>query len=79
MSREEKELLYEIASWHSKEFYNRMEDHWTTANYRLAEKCTAKLSVLEAEYIEKYGPLPEWRYINDVWQTMNELRGELNG
>lgn len=78
MSREEKELLYEIASWHSKDFYNRMEEPWEEANYRLADKCQEKLSVLEAEYIEKYGPLPNWRYINDVWKTMRELKEELN-
>lgn len=79
MSREEKELLYEIASWHSKDFYNRMEEPWKEANYRLADKCQEKLSALENEYIEKYGPLPQWRYINDVWKTMRELKEELDG
>lgn len=79
MSREEKELLYEIASWRSKDFYNQMEEHWQDANYRLDDKCRRKLSTLEAEYIEKYGPLPEWRYINDVWKTMHELKEELDG
>lgn len=79
MSREEKELLYEIASWHSKDFYNRMEEPWTDVNYRLADKCQTKLSELENEYLEKYGPLPQWRYINDVWKTMRELKEELDG
>jgi hypothetical protein len=45
----------------------------------LADKCQNKLSVLEAEYLEKYGPLPQWRYINDVWKTMRELKEELDG
>lgn len=79
MSREEKELLYEIASWRSKRFYNAMEDHWSVANYRLADKCQYKLDTLEKEYIEKYGSLPEWKYINDVWKTMRELKEELDG
>ena len=79
MSREEKELLYQIASWRSKEFYNRMEDHWQIANYRLADKCDQMIKTLEKEYTEKYGELPKWRYINDVWKTMNELREELDG
>ena len=79
MNREEKELLYEIASWHSKDFYNRMEEPWKDVNYRLDDKCQEKLSVLEAEYLEKYGPLPQWRYINDVWKTMRELKEELDG
>ena len=79
MSKAEKELLYEIASWHSKRFYNDMEDSWSDVNYRLADKCQQKLSVLENEYLEKYGPLPEWKYINDVWKTMRELKEELDG
>ena len=79
MSREEKELLYEIASWRSKDFYNRMEEPWKDVNYRLDEKCRHKINTLEGEYLEKYGPLPEWRYINDVWKTMSELKEELNG
>lgn len=79
MSREEKELLYEIASWHSKDFYNRMEEPWTEANYRLSDKCQMKLSTLEKEYVEKYGSLPQWQYINDVWKTMRELKEELHG
>lgn len=79
MSREEKELLYEIASWHSKDFYNRMEEPWKEVNYRLDDKCKHMLSSLEKEYTEKYGPLPQWRYINDVWKTMRELKEELNG
>lgn len=79
MSREEKELLYEIASWHSKDFYNRMEEPWKEANYRLSDKCQHMINTLEKEYIEKYGPLPQWKYINDVWKTMRELKEELNG
>ena len=79
MSREEKELLYDIASWHSKRFYNDMEEPWKEVNDRLADKWQNKLSVLEAEYLEKYGPLPQWRYINDVWKTMRELKEELDG
>lgn len=79
MSREEKELLYEIASWHSKRFYNDMEEPWTEVNYMLSDKCQHKIKTLEKEYIEKYGPLPEWKYINDVWKTMRDLKEELDG
>ena len=79
MTREEKELLYEIASWHSKDFYNEMVDRWTDENYNIAAKCRSKIHTLESEYAEKYGPLPEWKYINDIWETMRQLKEELDG
>ena len=56
-----------------------MVERWTDANYKLDEKCRSKLGALESEYTEKYGPLPEWRFINDVWKTMHQLREELDG
>lgn len=79
MSKEEKELLYQIASWRSKDFYNRMEEPWREVNYQLDKKCQRMITTLEKEYIEKYGPLPEWRFINDVWKTMREIKEELYG
>lgn len=79
MTREEKELLYEIASWHSKEFYNEMVDRWSDENYSISAQCRSKIRELESEYIAKYGPLPEWKFINDVWNTMNQLKEELYG
>ena len=79
MSREEKELLYEIASWRSKDYYNRIDVPWNTTNYLLDEKCKNMLSTLELEYSTKYGSLPEWKFINDVWKTMRQLKEELNG
>lgn len=79
MTREQKELLYEITNWRSKEFYNDMVDHWTTKNYDISTKCRNMINELEKEYAEKYGDLPEWKYIYDVWNTMGELKEELNG
>lgn len=77
MTREQKELLYDIASWHSKGFYNRMVDRWKDKNYLIDTECSATIAKLEAEYVEKYGPLPEWECINDVWTAMDQLKKEL--
>lgn len=77
MTREQKELLYKIANWHSKEFYNNMDDHWTDVNIITAAECHNNIAKLEKEYIEKYGQLPEWKYIDDVWATMKILKEEL--
>jgi hypothetical protein len=32
---------------------------------------------LESEYKNKYGDLPEWKYIDDVWAAINTLEKEL--
>ena len=77
MTREQKQLLYEITKWHSREFSNRMDDHWTDKNYAFARECKQIIDRLEKEYEEKYGDLPEWNYIDDIWDTMERLEGEL--
>lgn len=77
MTLEQKQLLYEIAKWHNKEFYNRMDDHWTDKNYTFNRECIKTIDELEKEYREKYGDLPEWKYIDDVWAAIKQLEGEL--
>lgn len=77
MTREQKELLYEIASWRSKEFYNKMDDHWTTQNFQFGMECQQAMNKLEKEYMDKYGELPEWKYIDDVWDFMKATKEEL--
>jgi hypothetical protein len=78
MDRKQKELLYEIASWYSKDFCNQMDDHWTYANHEIADKCIAMIDRLTKEYMENYGALPEWKHIDDVWDTMRILKEELD-
>lgn len=77
MTREQKELLYKIADWHNKEFHNNMNDIWTAHNYLFDRKCAEKIAQLEKEYRNSYGDLPEWKYIDDVWQILKELKEEL--
>ena len=79
MTREQQELLYEIAKWHSNDFHNEMEDHWTSENYSFSRECHSMIRKLEGEYVEKYGALPKWKYIDDVWDAMRELKEALNG
>ena len=78
MTKEQKELLYEIAKLYSADFYNRMKDNWTTDNYLLDTKYRDEISKLENEYSKKYGTLPEWKYINDVWNAIKQLKEELD-
>lgn len=77
MTREQKELLYQIADWHSKEFYNNMIDHWSIEDRLFNNRCVQNIQRLEKEYRNSYGDLPEWKYIDDVWQTLKELKEEL--
>lgn len=79
MTREQKELLLEIAKWHIKEFNNRMIDHWRDENYRIDTECSEVIRRTEREYTEKYGELPEWQYIDDVYSAAKQLREELDG
>ena len=77
MTIEQKQLLYDIAIWHSKEFYNRMEDHWTIANFDFDTECLRNIEYLEAKYMDTYGDLPEWNTIDDVWDEIEKLKKEL--
>ena len=74
MSTEQKKLLYEIAKWRSDRFYNNMKDRWDSTNYAFDSKCNNKIDELEKQYEDLYGDLPEWRYIDDVWAAMEELK-----
>lgn len=78
MTREQKELLRDIAQWRSNDFYNEMEEPWTATNYYISNQCNIVINRLEKEYKEKYGDLPEWKYIDDVLQTLRELNDELD-
>ena len=55
-----------------------MEEPWTAINYYLSNQCNIVIRRLEKEYVEKYGALPEWKYIDDVLQTLRELKEELD-
>lgn len=77
MTKEQQELLLQIAQWHIKDFNNRMVDTWSDKNYIIDSECNKTICKLESEYIDKYGELPEWRYIDDVFNTAKQLREEL--
>lgn len=77
MTIEQKQLLYDIAKLHSSQFYNSMVDHWESQHYAFDREYTARINELEAEYKKLYGDLPEWKYIDDVWVTIDTLGKEL--
>lgn len=77
MDREQKELLLQIAQWHIKAFNNEMIDCWKYDNYRIDSECHGAICKLEKEYSDRYGELPEWEYIDDVFNAAKKLRGEL--
>lgn len=77
MDREQKELLLQIAQWNIKEFNNRMVDTWSDENYIIDSECNKTIRRLENEYVDKYGELPEWKYIDDAFNVAKQLRGEL--
>ena len=79
MSREQKESLYQLASWYLKDFNNEMVDTWTDINHRISHQCNNMIRTLEQEYILKYGNLPEWKSIDDVINIMCELKEDLYG
>ena len=76
MTIEQKEMLYELAQWHNKEFYNRMIDHWDFKDYTFSMRCAENIKRLEDDYQRLYGELPQWKSINDVWDTIKELEPE---
>jgi hypothetical protein len=74
MEDRQKKMLHDLAKWHAKEFYNRMEDRWTDLHCSINKECTDAINRIEQEYIEHYGPLPEWKYIDDVFAAIKEYK-----
>ena len=79
MTQEQKVLLLEIIKWRNTDFHNEMEDHWTSDNFRISSECHKMIRTLEAEYKDKYGELPHWKYITDMWDFAKTLKGDANG
>lgn len=77
MTREQQELLYEIACLHSDQFYLAMDDHWNQADFVRNRENTDQIEMLERRYIKLYGALPQWNYIDDVWETRDSLKKTL--
>lgn len=77
-TREQKELLLELAEWHSRQFYNNMIDSWTDKDYAFDDKCNKNIRALKKQYESQYGMLPQWLTINDVWDFIKKTKEELN-
>ena len=77
MTQEQKELLYKIADLHSRQFYLNMKDVWNNEESNRMIEYSQAIKLKSNEYIEKYGPLPVWDSIDDVFQAKKELKAEL--
>lgn len=77
MTKAQQELLLQIAQWHIKDFNNSMVDTWSDKNYIIDSECNKTIRRLEKEYADKYGELPEWKYITNVVNAAKQLMEEL--
>ena len=77
MSKEQKELLLKIAELIVKDFNLEMKDHWSSDDYSQSLEYSMKKDELEKEYEKKYGELKQWNGIDDVYDTVKQLRKEL--
>ena len=73
MTLEQKQLLLNIVNEKIRDFNNEMIDHWKPENFRIADECTNNIRKLEQEYKQKYGELPEWKYIDDIVACRDDL------
>ena len=77
MSREQKELLLKICNVRADKFYLDMKDYWSIEERSIQHKRSEEIKKLETEYIDKYEKLPEFRYINDIFDMQKKLKTEL--
>ena len=78
MGNEQKKLLLQIAELITKDFDLEMKDHWTCDDHSLSIRYEQKKRELQKQYETEYGELPRWNSIDDVWNTVKQLRKELN-
>ena len=77
MTIDQKKLLLEIANLHIADFMLEMNDHWSSNDYAKSREYAAKIRTLEATYLNDFGDLPEWKYIDDVVACRDNLKKDL--
>ena len=77
MTIDQKKLLLEIANLHIADFMLEMTDHWSSSDYAKSREYATKIRTLEANYLNDFGDLPEWKYIDDVVACRDTLKKEL--
>ena len=77
MRFEQKKMLYEIACVYIKCFELDMKDYWTDGDSKKNNEYKQTLIKLEDKYKNTFGDLPEWEYINNVYQAKSELERQL--
>ena len=77
MNNEQKQLLLQIAELIVKDFELEMKDHWGSDDHSQSLEYAFQKARLVKQYNEKFGELPKWNYIDDVWNMAKQLREEL--
>ena len=77
MNREQIELLLKIAKLHLAQFYLAMNDHWSLEDYQENRRYEEQIKKAEQEYREKFEPVPEWEYHEDVVKARDLLQKQL--
>ena len=77
MDQEQKKLLLQIAELISKDFYLEMNDHWGQSDFIESSRIHREKARLIEQYESTYGELPEWKYISDVLEAIDELKKEV--
>lgn len=75
---EQKKLLLQIAELIVKNFNLEMKDHWSSDDYSQSIELSMKKRELKKQYEEKYGELLPWNSIDAVWETVKQLKKEIN-
>ena len=77
MTIQQKKELIEILNLRIKRFYNDMNDHWSAADYATDEMCRTEIDRLEGQYKQKYGSVPEYETIDDIFKERKRLVAEV--
>lgn len=70
------EMLYKICCLKIQAFNLKMGS-WNSGEGSVYEDVCKELNLLEKEYKELYGALPDWIYIDDLFETKNLLETKL--
>lgn len=79
MLNEQQKLLYDIAKNHLDYFYLNMKDSLTIEDHEKLQIYEDTIKKLEKEYMSKYTGLPQWKYIDDIMYTYDELKKLIEG
>ena len=78
MTREQLELLCNIYDLSLSVFYMNMGDHLSFEELNKMSQWNTQCKKYESEYVEKYGNLPEIKYIDDISEAYKIIKKCIN-